>query len=555
MKCTSCGAEFTGAFCPYCGAKAPEAASSAPVQNNNISAGIQPQPPVNPTPAAPEQNSAFVNAQQPNQTGANAYSQPTPPVGGAYQPATAGGEMFKQPKKKSKAPLIIGIVVAVIAIIGILGLCFAQTIIRSITGETAYYLLQETETVKDLLDLDANKLQKNKKVAANSTISIKSDDNNIPQDVQELISKISLYTAIDQKEGKMMLDAKGDFSGKNAELKVCADENGLGITAPGLSDTSFYISLSSALANANSDELDEIKGELAPIIKEVEEEELKDIITVEKEEVNGKKCRVVTYAFTQKVAYNALASLMEKVMANEKLMSKLESVLKTVYDYSYGNYQENPYYTPPTYDEVLQNYKELPKQLRKEAEKSTNENKVFFSIAYKGSRIVQRKLAGNEVITIDSDTSASEKTLSVVWEGSKDKVELVSFSNDGKELYLSVKEDGGEKLFDLSIHDYKVKKINGVYVPLFSLKLDYPDAGFVVRLDAQEDETYNLYFNVKSDSSSENEFTVNIFSELSSRPDFSSFEEPDKNASTDFNGFVNEVSSELNNVLKDTMDN
>lgn len=551
MKCTSCGADFTGAFCPYCGAKAPEAAPSAPVQNNNISAGIQPQPPFSPSPAAPVQNSTFVSAQHSKPVSENAYSRPAAPVGGAYQPATAGGEMFKQPKKKSKAPLIIGIVVAVIAVIGILGLCFAQSIIRSITGETAYYLLQETETVKDLLDLDLKKLQKNDKLSSSTTIDVKGDGE-YSKEIQKVLSQVTVNTAIDQKDGKMMLDAKGDFSGKNAELKVCADENGLGITAPGLADGAFYYELSSAILKADNDELDEIVSELASIIKEVEDEELDGAITIENEEVNGKKCRVVTYTFTKKTAALALASLMEKAMNNEKLMKSLESYIKTYYERSYGQYQENPYYTPPTYEEFLQQFKDYPKQLREFVKESKDDSKLYFSIAYKGSRILQRKIeADGEKLIIDTDTSGSEKTLNVTLSGGKSEQEIVSYTKTKDSADLVVK-GNSETIFTLSINNYEVKKINGIYVPVFSMKVDIVEDNTTLTLDAEDNDTYDLIAHLNL--AGKDEYTFTLTNELSSKPDFSSFEEPDKNASTDYNSFMNKVTNELNNVLEDAMD-
>ena len=539
MKCSSCGAEFTGAFCPYCGSKAAEAAPSAPVQNNNVYANAQ-QSPVNPSQTAPAQTGAFAHAGQEN------------PAGGVYQPVTPGADMYSSQKKKKKAPMIIGIIIAVIALIAILGLCFANSIVRSIAGETGFYLLNETETVKELLDLDLEKLQKNEKMSSNTTISVKSSKE-IPEKLQEVLSKLTIYSAVDKKSGQVMLDAKGNFSGKDAEIKACMNNEAMGITAPGLMDSALYMDTSSAFSYANEEQLNKIVKKLTPIVKEVEKEELANIITVDKHKVNGKNCRVVTYAFTEKTALNALAALTEKIMDDEDLMKIIEEILKTAYDSTYSGYANNPYYTPPTFDEFLKQFKELPKQLRERANRADSDETLNFSIAYKGSRILQRKIEIGEMkVTIDTDTSGSEKTLSVDYSQNGKHQEILSYTRDSKDLSLKVM-DGDKEMFTLTVNDYKVKKINGVYAPVFSMNLSIYD-DYTVKADATDNDTYDLSVQV-NDADGNEKVSFTLSNELSSKPDFSEYTEPDKNASTDMNEFIRKLQSELYDVIEGSSSN
>ncbi len=90
-KCMSCGREFNGKFCPYCGTKAPETVS---VGKNHI-------PVTNPSPAEPSSSQPQSPFQPPVMTAQNHPLPPTPPI----PPQSAPGVPVKA--KQPKGLLIV----------------------------------------------------------------------------------------------------------------------------------------------------------------------------------------------------------------------------------------------------------------------------------------------------------------------------------------------------------------------------------------------------------------------------------------------------------------
>ena len=551
MKCTSCGAEFTGgSFCPHCGTKAVISAPS-PTQPSQ-------------TPAQPRANYA---QPQPGYTQPQAnYAQPQP---GYTQPresytnmSPAGSNPPQPAKKKSKAPLIIGIVVAVIALIAVLGLVFAGSITRSIVGETNYYLLREADTLSSVLDLDFDKYEKNDKFSVSSNIDIGADsaDSDIQQ-LREIISKldVKLNATVDKNDGKAMICAEANGGSQKAAIKACFSENALGITAPQLTNSSFYLDLAENALFSDGSNYKTIAKQLSGIVKEVEQEELDGCISSSREKVNGKSCRVVTYTFTEKTAMNTFAALLEKIMEDEKIMEAMEPLLQYYYKTLVNQY--NMYSSDiPSYSDFLNQLKEEIKGFREEAKEADGTEKIYYRIAYSGNHIVQRTLdmmeVENEKVVIDSDVTGSEKGISfTAYSGDEVEVSgalsLVS-SGSKKDLSLKVNDYDGETLANASISDYEVEKIDGVYVPLGTLAFSVPDEDVQVQLTATQEDNYRLALQVKDDYDSL--LSLSLGCELSTSTDFSEYEEPSNDGTTNFNEFISSVTDGLENYLSTAID-
>lgn len=205
MKCFNCANEIAdgSVFCPICGAQQP-AQAPVPPQTAPVYEGPTPTPQAPVQPVAPQPQQGF--SQQAPQQGE--YYDPTQAP--AYQTYnTPQMPLTPAPKKKSKLPVIIGSVVAVIAILVIIGIVFGGSSIESgeldgqtYTNESAKLMFEAPdefsiyEPGKAELDrlLDENE---------DATGSIEKDDNG------------DYYYTEEDTESRQYYEFSAEFNGEN----------------------------------------------------------------------------------------------------------------------------------------------------------------------------------------------------------------------------------------------------------------------------------------------------------------------------------------------------
>ena len=523
MKCQNCGAELIGTekFCNHCGTPTgvqPEAApvEEAPVQEEV--AHVQEEAPAAETFAA--QPAAPVQPVQ---------EQPAPP----YMPAPAGQNGAEPPKKKKKKGLIIlcailGVIVILIA--ALFGLRY--TILRSILGEAGYYAFAETMTVLDVVkDENFAPLVEKSDITFDSAASVTSDG-------QEAVSA-SVKGSYDSTNKKSTCDFSMDYAGsKVGPVSVNTGNESISISSPSISDKA--ITLTSAASEFDTTELSNILTQLAPIIKELEDEKINDKITVSKEEVDGKKYRTVTLALSEKDCYNLAADFLEKASANPELVNSIkkfikdntkayESISKAMGDSEIEDIDK-------TIDEYLKDMPKAIENLRKEAEVAENGEFFKYIVSYKNSHeILQRKIYFDETwVTIKTVSKKNTKTVEVSAADDTEEYMKAVYTKESKgssaSFTFTMTEDG-ENVANIKSDGIELKKSGGVDVPVGVITFDVYNGEAKGTINMTADDAFVVSADITGEGMTAT--NIKITTTLKNSADLSNYQEPGDTQSSD----------------------
>ena len=493
MVCKSCGAEIPEgiAFCPSCGT-----AVEQPLQNPETQFGGTDSVVQNLSPQAPA----------------------------------------KKPKNKKKLLIILAIIVAVVVAIGALLFAIKNTIIRTVLGEPIFYAYSEYNTFKEFLSDDEFKALLNV-----DEINIDADGTLTNADYDDPLN-VEFKGAYSGGDKKATASATLEIDGeKQGPLNVNYGNGKISFDGEDFLETAITVS-------AEGKDFDftnaiQLCKDIAPIIQDCESS-LKDndCLTVSKEDIDGKRRRVVTLALTEKDVINLAADFLEAVKEEEVLEEDIKNfindnkdILDTILETEGTDTEEFLEYL----DEGIQEIDEGIRELRSDAATADDKETIFeYKIAYDGGATVyQREInVDNVKMTITTDISSKEKVF---------KLDGV-FGNDGVNVEFVIEKSGKtrnarfEYIFKddyssndedakvvVNAKDIKLEKVGGVKVPVGNIDYDYSDNGYSCAsgsVSMTAGDKYAIDFEINDDD--EAFLAGKINAALSNNPDFSDYKEP-----------------------------
>ena len=602
MFCGKCGSSIPdGAkFCPSCGSAVEMPAQATPVEEPAVPieepvapveepaipaeepiAPVVEEPVVQSIPtAAPAQSIPYSAPVQSVNNGV--YQQPTANSYPSYAPVPAGKKQKKvKTGKKSKAPIVICIILAVILAVGVAAACMWQGIARSVLGEAGFYAWREAKTLNKILAVEGiDTLGDNENVNAVSKVNLKANDGVYDKAFDAISADVDFSYSDEEDKAVAIVGLVAEDETK-VEANLSYEDGKLGISVPALTDETFYTDLDFLDFDDINLDYETIGKELLGIYKQLDADHIKSNTVVTKENVNGVKCRCVTLTVDGDEAAELLVDLLTAIKDDETLINSLDPAFKAAFDAAekMNSAKELSDEEEKAYEDYKEEFLDGFDVMIKEIKKSVGEEDVTLTLSYasdsKGyiaNRTIVFTADDEEVFSavIDSSVKGGAKFINALIASEENSTNIslartdsklgAAFQISGKsvEVYKGEEKDGSS--FEIFLNDIRAGNINNVNVLLGYISADIApiyngkqneDSVVKINLGLENNGTYDISAKYEL---GEYAYELNIVNSLSSGTDFTKFIKPDKDGLTNFNEFVESMSDKYEDVAEDILE-
>ena len=476
MKCANCGSEVgdDNKFCPNCGDKmvsSGEANQTAPVElskpseatvdlaeseKESLLSGGEPIV----TPSQPlidnmSQTNSDLNMSQTNPD----FSSNTQSGGQTQVNVNAAGNNEQPPKKKSKAPIFIGLGVALVALIAIIGFAvFAgqNFFKRTFSSATDYYKYVEKKNINNNANWKSYDAYVKRLSSINSSKYTQNISIELSDDAKELISDLSSEVDLSWFE-KLDVDVEFAAKDKNYEMsmnskvndkdvvsfKAYADDENFYFTIPDLTDD--YIQVSKEYlsdngfdfdANMSSYESLPSKDKLKTLTTKYLNTYLKNVSGVKKERTKLEAAEVSqsVYKLSYTLEDDKIKDMLNALAKQAKDDDELKDVIRAFVQLSVASMGSNAKRLGVTADDLMDDYDSSLEEMLESLEDADFDGLTFTMAIYvdDGGNIVGRD------INFASDESEIVMKYAFTKKG-KDVGILYSYDYDGSSIEFSGK--------------------------------------------------------------------------------------------------------------------
>ncbi len=615
MFCGKCGSSIPdGAkFCPSCGNAVEMPAQATPVEEAVIPAvesvvpaeepvapveepAVPVEEPIIPVeepvaPVAEEPVAQSIPAAAPAQSipysapvqsaNSGTYQQPAANAYPSYAPVPAGKKQKKNKTgKKSKAPVVICIILAVILAVGVAAVCMWQSIARSILGEAGFYAWREAKTLNKVFSVEGiDTLGDNENVNAVSKVNLKANDGVYDKAFDAISADVDFSYSDEEEKAVATVGLVAEDETK-VEANLSFEDGKLGISVPALTDETFYTDLEFLDFDDINLDYETIGKELLGIYKQIDAEHIKSNTVVTKENINGLKCRCVTLTVDGEEAAELLVDLLTAIKDDDALIDSLDPAFKAVYEAAekmnsakkLGDEDEKTY--EDYKKEFLNGFDDMIKEIKKSVGEDEDVTLVISYASDSKGYIANRKIVftsdGETVFSVNVDSNAAAKVIGVDIISEENKTDFAVIRSDsskgvdfhifGKSVTLSDGEEDDGSSFEIFLNDIKAEKINNVNVLLGFINANITP---IINGKENEDSVVNISLRLENNSTydiiakyemGKYAYEMNIASSLSSGTDFTKFVKPDKEGLTNFNEFIESMSDKYEDVATDILE-
>lgn len=469
-------------------------------------------------------------------------------------------DMPKKAKKTNKRVIggVVGAICAVVLVAVIVVGASWRNIAHAAMGEVDYYLWREGATIIDVLSTDALKdimTAQNFSSQTEAKIDIPDEEMGISVDLDMSYEKSS-------KQMVAVAEPVLIFDGESAPIgsyKIDYKNKVLGVSAPDITDAqvvidfmNFVMSGSAGAVSGNSNrfnfsdiDVKETVKILGTIIKDAEDDVLKDNITKGKQELDGKKYSTVELKIDGTTAIEFATSVVNGIMDNPEAKELFTSYIQMGIDA----------YAPFSYDiqdldadDVI----DLIRDSLDEAAEYATEDEIIYTVFY-GSKdsIVNRRLEiPDEDFSIDIKTIIGKNKTSLDVSCDYFTAELEKTEENSSVTYRF--DMSGENLSDIQIEaeELRVEKCSGVNVVLGDIEVYC--AGLSINLNASLN---GNSYDISSDASEDGYdlYDVSSSTTLNTNPDMSDFVQPDIKNGVDIEEFVERFEEDFEEFIYNSL--
>ena len=455
-------------------------------------------------------------------------------------PDTATQPDIPKKAKKANKKIIGGVAGAICAVVLVAVIVVGaswRNIAHAAMGEVDYYLWREGTTIVDVLSTDALK----DIMTAQDFSSETEAKMYFPVEDMTINGSINMSHQNDGNQTVAVAKPVAEEEGESFSIgtyKIDYKDKVLGVSAPDITDAQIVIDFVNNVMGDSSNggidlsgiDITETAKVLGTIIKDAEDDVLKDNITKGKQELDGKKYSTVELRIDGITAIEFATAVVNGIMDNseakELFTSYIQMGINAYAPFSYDIQDLDA-------DDII----DLIRDSLDEAAEYATEDEIIYTVFY-GSKdsIINRRLEiPDEDFSIDIKTIIGKNKTSLDISCDYFTAELEKKEENGSVTYRF--DMSGEDLSDIQIEaeELRVEKCSGVNVVLGDIEVYC--AGLSINLNASLN---GNSYDISSDASEDGYdlYDISLSTTLSTKPDMSDFVQPDIKNGVDIEEFV-----------------